>query len=183
GPIVKNTWHYFTSYEGFRNETTSVITSPLVPVDQREVPLKNSRGQVFVKTDYQFPHNNRLEYRFRRDANLQTGNNIGGLNPRERGYDNDNRYSDNVVSLTSLLSSRTVNEARALFGKVYTFYLVDGYADPTGVTINRPSINLGKAANMPQGWASDRYEFSDTLSHAVGRHEFKTGGDIQLDYQ
>ena len=183
GPVVKNKWHYFSSFEGLRNETTSVVTSPLVPVDQREVPLENSRGQFFVKSDYQFPHNNRFELRYRRDANLQTGNNIGGLNPRERGYDNDNRYADGVASLTTLLSSHTVNEARVLVGTLYTFYLVDGYADPTGVSISRPSINLGKANNMPQGWSSTRYQFVDTLSHAIGRHELKAGGDIQLDDQ
>jgi hypothetical protein len=183
GPLVKNRWHYFASYEGLKNETTSVITSPLVPVDQREVPLDNTRNQFFFKTDYQLPRNNRMEFRYRRDANLQTGLGIGGLNPRERGYDNDNRYSDGVLSMTSLLSSRTVNEARVLVGKLYTFYLVDGYADPTGVSISRPSINLGKANNMPQGWWSTRVEVVDTLSHAVGRHEFKFGTDIQLDDQ
>jgi hypothetical protein len=183
GPVVKNRWHYFTSYEGLKNETTSVVTSPLVPVDQREVPLKNTRNQFFFKTDYQFPRNNRMELRYRRDANLQTGLGVGGLNPRERGYDNDNRYSDGVLSMTSLLSSRTVNEARVLVGKLYTFYLVDSYADPTGVSISRPSINLGKANNMPQGWWSTRVQIVDTLSHAVGRHEFKTGVDIQLDDQ
>ncbi len=60
GPFVKNTWHYFGSYEGQRNETTNVITSPLVPVDQREFPENNSRDQYFFKSDYELPRNHRL---------------------------------------------------------------------------------------------------------------------------
>lgn len=183
GPLVKDTWHYFGSFEGLRNETTSVVTSPLVPIDQREFPRQNSRDQYFVKTDYQLPKANRIEARFRRDANQETGVGIGGLNPYERGYGNDNRYSDGVVSLTTLLSPQTVNEVKVLYGKLYTFYSVDGYADPHGVSISRPSINLGKANNMPQGWWSTQYQFLDTLSHSIGRHELKAGVNVQLDDQ
>ena len=61
GPFIKNTWHYFGSYELQRNETTNVVTSTLVPVDQREFPEDGSRDQYFFKTDYQLPRNNRLE--------------------------------------------------------------------------------------------------------------------------
>ena len=36
---------------------------------------------------------------------------------------------------------------------------------------------------MPQGWDSVRYQFVDTLSHTIGRHELKAGVDMQLDDQ
>ncbi len=87
------------------------------------------------------------------------------------------------MSLTSILSPRTVNEARVMIGTLSTYWTVDGYADPNGVSISRPSINQGKANNMPQGWDSVRYQFIDTLSHTIGRHELKAGVDIQLDDQ
>jgi hypothetical protein len=183
GPIIKDVWHYFGSFEGLRNDTTSVVTSPLVAADQREFPHKNSRTQYFLKSGYQLPRSNQLEVRYRRDANTETGLGIGGLNPRERGYDNTNRYNDGVVSLTSVLSPRTVNEARVLVGNVYIFYTVDGYADPNGVSISRPSINQGKANNMPQGWKSTRTQFVDTVSHTIGRHDLKAGVDLQFDDQ
>src|SRR4029079_5849897 len=112
---------------GLRNDTTSVVTSPLVAADQREFPHKNSRTQYFLKSGYQLPRNHQLEVRYRRDANTETGLGIGGLNPYERGYDNTNRYNDGVVSLTSVLTPRTVNEARVLVGNIYIFYTVDGY--------------------------------------------------------
>lgn len=183
GPIVKNRWHYFGSYERQRNETTNVITSPLVPVDQREHPEKNTRDQYFVKSDYELPRNNRLSARWRYDQSTAIGQGIGGLSPRERGNDQKTKYQDSLVSLTSILSPRTVNEARVLIGTLSTYWTVDGYADPTGVSISRPSINQGKANNMPQGWDSVRYQFIDTLTHTIGRHELKAGVDIQLDDQ
>jgi len=183
GPFIKNTWHYFGSYELQRNETTNVVTSSLVPVDRREFPENGSRDQYFFKSEYQLPRNNRLGVRYRYDQSKTTGAGIGGLNPYERGNDQMTKYSDTVGTLTSLLSSRAVNELRVLVGPLSTYWTVDGYADPYGVSISRPSINLGKANNMPQGWDSVRYQIVDTLSYAFGRHELKAGLDFQLDDQ
>lgn len=181
GPFIKNTWHYFGSYELQRNETTNVVTSSLVPVDRREFPENGSRDQYFFKSEYQLPRNNRLGVRYRYDQSKTTGAGIGGLNPYERGNDQKTKYSDTVGTLTSLLSSTAVNEVRVLVGPLSTYWTVDGYADPYGVSISRPSINLGKANNMPQGWDSVRYQIVDTLSYAVGRHELKAGLDFQFD--
>ena len=36
---------------------------------------------------------------------------------------------------------------------------------------------------MPQGWDSVRYQFVDTLSHTIGRHDLKAGVDMQFDDQ
>lgn len=183
GPFIRNAWHYFGSYELQRSETTNVVTSPLVPLDEREFPEQGARDQYFFKTEYQLPRNNRLGGRYRYDRSTTTGANIGGLNPYERGFDQETKHQDAVGSLTSVLSSRTVNELRVLVGTLWSYWTVDRYADPFGVSISRPSINLGKANNMPQGWDSVRYQFVDTLSHVIGRHELKAGVDIQLDDQ
>jgi Carboxypeptidase regulatory-like domain/TonB dependent receptor-like, beta-barrel len=183
GPFIKDVWHYFGSYELQRSETTNVVTSPLVPIDQREFPENGSRDQYFFKTDYELPRNNRLTGRYRYDRSTTMGGGIGGLNPYERGTDQTTKYTDGVVSLTSVMSSKTVNEARVLIGTLYTYWTVDRYTDPFGVSISRPSINQGKANNMPQGWDSVRYQLIDTLLHTIGRHDFKAGVDVQLDDQ
>jgi Carboxypeptidase regulatory-like domain/TonB dependent receptor-like, beta-barrel len=183
GPFLKNTWHYFGSYELQRNETTNVATSALVPIDQREFPETTARDQYFFKSEYQLPHNHRLGGRYRYDTTKTTGQGIGGLNPYERGNDQKQKYGDAVASLTSILSPRTVNELRVMAATLSTYWTVDGYADPFGVSISRPSINQGKANNMPQGWDSIRYQIVNTLSHTIGRHELKGGVDIQLDDQ
>lgn len=183
GPFVKNVWHYFGSYELQRNETTNVVTSPLVPVSDREHPENTGRDQVFFKSEIQLPRDHRLGGRYRYDDTRISGAGIGGLNPRERGYDQTQTYQDGVATLTSILSPRTVNEVRVLAGTLAMHWTVDGYADPFGVSISRPSINLGKANNMPQGWDSVRYQVVDTIAHTIGRHELKAGVDLQFDDQ
>ncbi|MDP2321076.1 MAG: TonB-dependent receptor [Acidobacteriota bacterium] len=183
GPFIRNKWHFFGSTELVRNGTTNVVTSPLVPVDQREFPEDGARDQYFARSEFQLHSRHQFGARYRFDRSTTTGGGIGGLSPYERGYDQKNKYQDVVLSFTSVLSSRTVNEARLLVGTLSTYWTVDGYADPFGVSISRPSINFGKANNMPQGWDSVRYQFVDTLSHSIGRHDFKAGVDLQFDDQ
>lgn len=183
GPFARDRWHYFASVELLRNETTNVVTSPLVPVNQREFAQGGSRDQYFGRSEYQLRSAHQLGVRGRFQRETTTAGGIGGLNPHERGWDQENRHSDIVLTLTSVLSDRTVNEARVLRGTLYTFWNVDRYADPFGASISRPSINLGKASNMPQGWDSVQYQLVNTLSHAIGRHELKAGVNVQLDEQ
>jgi hypothetical protein len=183
GPFVRNRWHYFGSYEALRNETTNVVTSPLVPIDLREFPETGSRDQYFFRSEWSLTDRHRLGGRYRHDGSETNGAGIGGLNPFERGNDQKTKYTDGVATLTSILSSRTVNEARVLIGTLSTYWSVDRYTDPFGVSISRPSINQGKANNMPQGWDSVRYQVIDTLSHTAGRHDLKAGFDVQFDDQ
>ena len=167
GPFARDAWHYFGSYEGLRNETTNVVTSPLVPVSEREFPRDDLTNQYFFKSEYRFTSNQLLSARYRLDDAHNNGQGIGGLNLIERGYDYTARHQDAVASFTSVISPRTVNELRVLYGRVHRIYSVDRFADPLGVTINRPSGNFGKASNMPQGWDSIRYQVSQ---HAVAHH-------------
>lgn len=183
GPVLRDRWHYFGSYERLGTGTTNVVTSPLVPVDQREFPEDTTQNQYFVKSEYTLNPAHRVSARFRYDGQTTTGAGIGGLNPYERGYDQRSKYKDGVASLTSVVTDRTVNEVRVLAGTLFRAWTVDGYADPRGVSISRPSINLGKASNMPQGWDSVQYQFVDTLTRTLGRHELKAGVSVQLDDQ
>ena len=183
GPILKNRWHYFGTAELLRDETTSVVTSPLVPVGQREFPRTGARDQFFVRSEFQAGQAHQIGVRYRFDQSTTEGGGIGGLNPYERGNDQEHEYADAILTLTSVLTSRTVNELRLLRGSLSTYWTVDRYSDPTGVSISRPSINLGKASNMPQGWSSVRYQVVNTLSHTIGRHDIKVGVDVQADGQ
>ena len=60
GPIVRNKLHYFGSYEFLRNETTNVVTSPLVPVDEREFPEDGTRDQYFFRSEWTINDRHRL---------------------------------------------------------------------------------------------------------------------------
>ncbi|MGH9383124.1 MAG: TonB-dependent receptor [Vicinamibacterales bacterium] len=180
GPLVRDRFHYFAAYERLREERTSVVTSALVPVDQREVPATDKGHQYFVKTDRRLNDDHGLSVRYRADSRGSAGNGIGGLNTRERGNNTNTLDQDIVSSVTSVLGSNALNEARFQFARRSTLSNTRGYSVDGMPQINRPSGNFGKAQNMPQGRDENRYQLVDNFSYTRGGHDLKVGADISL---
>lgn len=181
GPIVKDRFHYFGSYERLREESTSVITSSLVPAGQREEPTTDRGHQYFLKTDQRLGDgSNSLSLRYRADSRRSTGNGIGGLNTRERGNNTSTLDQDGVSSLTSVIRSNLLNELRFQASRRSTFSDTKGYSVDGMPQINRPSGNFGKAQNMPQGRDENRFQIVDNISYTRGSHDFKLGADVSL---
>ena len=180
GPILRDRFHYFGSYERLREETTNVVTSSLVPVSEREVPATDMGHQYFIKTDQRMNDDHSLSIRYRADSRGSTGNGIGGLNTKERGNNTNTLDQDVVSAFTSVLASNLLNEMRVQVSRRSTFSDTKGYSVDGMPQINRPSGNLGKAQNMPQGRDENRVQFVDNFSYTRGAHDFKFGADISL---
>jgi outer membrane receptor for ferrienterochelin and colicin len=180
GPLVRDRFHFFGAFEGQRERSTQVITSTLVPADQREEPATNDGDQYFFKTDYRFNASHALTTRYRADDRTQTGQGIGGLNTRERGSNTNGLDQDVVGSLTSVLSSRALNELRVQWARRSSFTNTEGYSVDGQPQINRPSGNFGKAQNLPQGRNENRLQVVENFSYSSGAHDFKVGADISL---
>jgi Carboxypeptidase regulatory-like domain/TonB dependent receptor len=180
GPIFRDRLHYFGAYEADRQRRTSVVTSALVPVNEREFPNPSDAHQAFAKTDYRLNDQQSLSVRYRADKSRSTGNGIGGLNTRERGSNNNGLDQDIVANHTAILSSRALNEMRFQFARRSTFTDTKGWSVDGMPEINRPSGNFGKAYNLPQGRDENRYQIVNMFSYALDRHQFKAGGDISL---
>ncbi len=181
GPLVKDRFHYFASYERLREEGTSVITSSLVPTNQREEPTTDMGHQYFIKSDQRLGGGgNSLSIRYRADSRGSTGNGIGGLNTRERGNNTNTLDQDVVASLTSIIRSNLLNELRFQGARRSTLSDTNGYSVDGMPQINRPSGNFGKAQNMPQGRDENRYQVVDNVSYTRGAHDLKFGADISL---
>jgi hypothetical protein len=180
GPVVRDRMHFFGSYEGLRQRETSVITSPLVPVNEREVPHNTNGHQYFIKSDNQLASGHTLSVRYRLDEDKEIGSNISGFDTRERGQDVIRRDQDVVGNHTAILSARTLNELRFQFARRNTYWDTAAYSPLGTPAINRPSGNFGKASNMPQGRREHRLQFIDNLSYSRGSHDIKTGFDISL---
>ncbi len=176
GPFKTDRMHYFGSYEGLRLDQTGVITSPLVPVAEREVPNPETGDQYFARTDWRLNNNHTMFARYRYDETTEINNGVGGLNSFERGVDTINRNQDVVLNHTAVLSSRMLNEARVQFGRHFADNVTRMPLDSP--TINRPSGGFGKPSNQPQGRTEDRWQFINNLSYSAGTHDFKFG----LDY-
>ena len=112
GPLSRDHLFYFASYEGLHIDETAVVTSPLVPVDQREWPKPTNEHQGFVKVDTQVRPGHSVNGRYRIDRNLQMAQGINGLNTHDRGSDSLTRDQDGVFSDTLVLSNRALIEFR-----------------------------------------------------------------------
>ena len=175
GPVKRDRMHFFGTYEGLRLDQTAVITSPLVPAGEREVPNNSTGDQYFARTDNRLTDRQSMFVRYRLDKQVEFNDGVGGLDTLERGRDSINRNQDAVVSHTAVLSSRILNEFRVQFGRHFADNIITRSLDSP--TINRPSGNFGKAANMPQGRTEDRWQFVNNFSYSVAAHDMKFGVD------
>jgi len=183
GPIVPDKLHYFGSYEALRQREVSIVTVPSSILQsfgydptQTTYPRKGDGNQAFFKIDSQMTGKQTLSMRYRFDQTKTIGGGMGGSSPREMGTDSTYRNQDFGASHTWIVSDRALNEARFVFSTELRWTSVDGYASSANaITINRPSINLGKANNQPQGDKAKYFSFIDNFSFTIGSHNFKAG--------
>src|SRR5687768_11064233 len=180
GPIVKDRLHYFGSYEGSRQRETSVITASVVPLAERETPNPSDGHNAFIKLDGRMSDKHSMTLRYRADKNESTGNSIGGLNTRERGTNSDSLVQDIVGSMTTILSSRALNEFRFQFGRHSTWTNTDGWSTAGMPEIKRHSSRTGKAYNQPQGRNDNRLQFINNMTYTLASHDLKAGADISF---
>ena len=168
------------SYEGLHIDETAVVTSPLVPVDQREWPKPTNEHQGFVKVDTQVRPGHSVNGRYRIDRNLQMAQGINGLNTHDRGSDSLTRDQDGVFSDTLVLSNRALNEFRFQASQRYNNSDTSAYSPVGTPDIRRPSGNFGKANNQPQWRRERRFQFVDNFSITRSNHDVKFGTDISV---
>ncbi len=180
GPIAKDKLFYFGSYEGLHIEQTSVVTSPDVPVDQREWPNPTTEHQGFFKIDHQISGRQSLSARYRIDRQFVTAAGIGGLNTHDRGSDQLTRDQDGVLSHTLVLSNQALNEFRFQASQRYNNIDPTLYSPVGTPAIARPSGNFGKATNLPQWRKEARVQFVDNYSLTKSTHDLKFGADISI---
>jgi hypothetical protein len=144
--------------------------------------------QVSFRVDHHVNKNNMLSGRYLYDDGDSGGN--GQVTPSGLTTKNVFRTQAVNITLTSVLTSNIVNEARAAWSRLATTTASD---DPASEQI--PSIEIqqlgmsgfnaatnrtaiGLAVNLPQFRNNNTYQVQDNLSWTRGRHGMKFGFDV-----
>jgi outer membrane receptor for ferrienterochelin and colicin len=170
GPFVHDRVHYFGAIERIGQDETVVVTSPLMPGEYQK-PSREIRAQA--KLDWQLgsPHHLTTRYNFNPTTTINSG--VGGLETIERGVTSKRNRHDVQGTITSVLSSRVVNELRLQYaGNFGGSRVTNCELCPA---ISRPGGNLGKATNQPQSYDEQRLQLVNHLSITRGSHNLKFG--------
>jgi len=141
------------------------------------------------RIDYQFNPNHRMSGRYLFDDSLTSG--TGQVTPPGLTTVSPSRSQAATFNLTSLLSSRWVNDARLAWSR---FGSRSTASDPSSQDI--PSIEIeelalrgfnaaadrtaiGLAVNLPQFRFNNTYQIVDTVAYNAGNHGIKFGTDFR----
>ena len=174
GPIVKDRTHFFASAEITRGAAVATVNAYSEKGDV-EQPFRGEN--VFGKIEHQLTPRNRLMARVLVDRSLRQNQGVGGLDTASRAYDLEKKDYAYVASLSSVFSSRALNEVRVQYSDAF---LEGRVADPNAKIELRPSSRSGKASALPRGGTERRVQVVDSLSYEAGQHQLKVGFDISL---
>ena len=172
GPITKDRTHFFAAYEGTRRMQIATVTSPAQPGD---VEQPTDGNQFLAKVTHLLNTANRLTGRFNVDRSLRHNVGVGGFTLKEAGFDQLGQDLVYVGNLTSILSNRSLNEARVQVSRQRS--QLDPNT-PDVYTINRPSSTSGKLSNVPQTFDEHRFQVVDNYSIEHSNHRMKVGIDL-----
>ena len=172
GPIAKDRTHFFGAYEGTRRMQIAAVTSPVQPGD---VEQPTDINQFLAKATHQLNTGNRLTGRFNVDRSLRHNVGVGGFTLQEAGIQQLGQDLVYVGTLTSVLSNRSLNEARVQVSRQRSELDPN---TPDVYTINRPSSTSGKLSNVPQTFDEHRFQVVDNYSIEHASHRIKMGVDI-----
>ena len=192
GPIIRDKFHVFGSYEYEREPTTFTYQTPYPAfnVDQQST---RTEKKALARLDYQLSPRNRLTFRLNKSlAYLPVDDRFsGGGNRTPNSVIHTNRRSLNLQgTATQVLNNSTVNEIRAGYGG-FGLWQHPGVTWPNhpnapGRTMGgSPILNMTGGFLIGQGHANSPvdvyqkpYSFRDDLTrsyNALGRHDLKTG--------
>jgi len=199
GPIVRQKLFFFFDYDGQRNTLPNLVflgvPAPAIPTANQQTALNylRARANSWTRTQNQNVYLGKVDWRVtsaellsvRYNAQRFVGNgfeNGGSQNSIEHTGASDVTTDTLSGSLTSTISSRIVNVARAS----YTRDNEPGLANSINpeATVRQGGVSdliVGRNFFSPRFTNIHRGEVGDTVSLIHGRHTIKTGLNILVD--
>ena len=175
GPIRKDKAFWFLAYE--HQESDDVVTWTGVGRDGVTGGFQQApRGDdnLFLRGDFNLASGHTLMVRLSADDRSTDMLRVGGRATPEAGFTLDERDTQFVASLTSVLSPTLMNEARVLAGS--SAFNQDANSGRPGV--DRPSGLFGGNNLYSQARDEERFQVVDNVSWQKGPHALKFGADV-----
>lgn len=192
GPLRRERTFFFTNFEQTRRNYSAVLTIapgavntinnrllavnyPGELINTGVVPASFDTTNFFGRIDHKINDRNDLSGRYSvYHINAVNSRTVGGLNAVSRGSGLNDTDQTAQVSNVTILSNRTLNEARVQ----YTNSKLDAPVNDTvGPAVNIAGVaSFGTATFSPVGRDIDLFEAVDNVSTQRGNHSLKAGG-------
>lgn len=189
GPVKQNRLFYFASWEKRANDRSVQVNIPVSVRDfaqalgydtRTDIPVTTSENNVFGKATVLASQNHTFNATYMYDHRDLFNQQTGGDSAGDHGYDDARRAWFFVGNLTSVLRSNLVNELR-----VSASHQALDRVLPAGSTskpeIRFPTVQFGRASNVPQSRSQDNYIVTNATSLnfvAKGTHDLKFGFEM-----
>lgn len=188
GPIRKDRLFFFGNYEHTDQEGVVSFQPNLASASALGGVFPNPYSGHLISTrlDWRATDNHTAFVRYSHDKNSGFGPSGAAALP-SNWLRNVNRSEQAVVGLTSILTSKLLNDFRFnftywrnrnLFADATTCGDCIGLGGPQ-ININGTNITVGNTSNATQGRDLYRYTFVDTLTWVKGEHRLRLGTDIE----
>jgi len=197
GPIVKDKFHYFGSFEYEREPQTYVYTTPYPRFNGSLTGTRTERKEI-ARFDYQFSPRTRLSIRGTRYDNLvpYDPRYTGGSDRTMASAIGTNRRSEQEqATLTRVLGTRAVNEVKAghdvfhwnQYSHTKNAGSLPGQTSGLGApVITLRGFTLGQSHNLtPQDIGEEEYTARDDFSYSYtkgGRHDLRAGAEYMYNF-
>ena len=193
GPIKRNKAFFFATYDGQRQQLPNFLDPPnffaqpanikaLLTPKLNTYQINRNQDVVMVKSDISLSKNNQLSLRLNHQ-NFTGKNNefTGTLGTQEHSGDSIAKTTTFSGALISTISTSTTNEFRFQVAKDREPGLANSSDPEAQINTGSGFLLIGRNNFSPRETTIKRVQFIDNVSYLRGRHNFKTGLDVNRD--
>lgn len=184
GPILKQKTFFFVAADVTRQNRTTFLSSTLpafvLPTDG-QLDYTGHYHQLLLngRIDHRFARNQTLMFRLNVDRMFDDNpqDAVGGTNAPSVARRYTRRAWTMQVNLTSVLSSRLLNEARFNYLDADPVTLWEA-ANPSTTYTRSGAVAFTIGESRFSNLWSRQFQFSDTVSQSIGKHYLRLGGSV-----
>ena len=190
GPIKRDKAFGFFAYEGLRERSSIsvdagtfaelTLAKPLGAQPATSLPTPFDEKRYNGRVDYQLSEKEHVYFSYSAQDNKSQNDQSTNQNDLSEGNFTINDLILSNVNITSLLTSKAINNFTA--GFQYWNNLIDSTTRTPYFTFP-DGVSFGTNVNVPQKSSQHKFQFRDDFSYSAGKHTFRMGVDYLYEPQ